>query len=60
MFRTHPAMLHVAPAHTTFVVGSVVTGVSSLCIVAEYDLKKYRELLDKLGDASLDIEMVLD
>ena len=45
---------------TTFVVGSVVTGVSSLCVIAEYDLKKYRELLDKLGDASVDIESVLD
>ena len=41
-------------------VGSVVTGVSSLCVIAEYDLKKYRDLLDKLGDASVDIEAVLD
>ena len=38
----------------------MVTGVSSLCIIVEYDLKKYQELLDKLGDASLDIETVLD
>ena len=45
---------------TTFIIGSVVTGVSSLCIVAEYDLKKYQELLDKMGDASLEIEAVLD
>ena len=45
---------------TTFIVGSVVTGVSSLCVIAEYDLRKYRELLDKMGDASLEIEAVLD
>ena len=45
---------------TTFVAGSVVTGVSSLCNAAEYDLAKYKTLMDKLGDASLDVESTLD
>ena len=45
---------------TTFVGGSVITGVSSICNAKEYDLAKYKELMDKLGDASLDIESVLD
>ena len=45
---------------TTFVLGSVVTGVSSLCVIAEYDLRKYRKLLDQMGDASLEVEAVLD
>ena len=45
---------------TTFVVGSVVTGVSSLCNIVDYDLKKYRELLDQLADASIEVEATLD
>ena len=45
---------------TTFVGGSVVTGVSSVCNAKEYDMSKYKELMDKLGEASLDIEAVLD
>ena len=45
---------------TTFVVGSEVTGMSSLCNIVEYDLGKYRSLLDQLGEASVDIEEVLD
>ena len=45
---------------TTFVGGSVATGVSSICNAKEYNLGKYKELMDKLGDASLDIESVLD
>ena len=45
---------------TTFVQGSEVTGVSSICNIADYDLGKYRQLLEKLGDCSLEIESVLD
>ena len=45
---------------TTFVAGSVATGVSSLCNAAEYDLTRYKTLMDKLGDASLDVESTLD
>ena len=45
---------------TTFVMGSVVTGVSSLCNVIEYDLDNYRQLVEKLGEASLEIEADLD
>ena len=45
---------------TTFVAGSVSTGVSSLCNVIDYDLAKYKELMDKLGDASLEVEAVLN
>ena len=45
---------------TTYVAGSEVTGVSSICAIAEYDLKRYRDLLDSLGDASLEVEAVLD
>ena len=45
---------------TTFVAGSVATGVSSLCNAAEYDLTRYKTLLDNLGDASLDVESTLD
>ena len=45
---------------TTYVAGSVVTGVSSVCNIADYDLRKYRDLLDKLGEDSVDIEAALD
>ena len=45
---------------TTFVAGSVVTGVSSVCNAMEYDLTKYKLLMDKLGEASLDVESTLD
>ena len=45
---------------TTYVEGSVVTGVSSVCNVIEYELTKYKELMDKLGEASLEVESVLD
>ena len=44
----------------TFVGGSVVTGVSSVCNAKDYDITKYKELMDLLGEASLDIEGVLD
>ena len=40
--------------------GSTVTGVSSLCNLAEYELTKYRELLEKLSDVSITIEEVID
>ena len=40
--------------------GSVVTRVSSICNVVEYDLGKYKELVERLGEASLDIESTLD
>ena len=45
---------------TTFVAGSVVTGVSSACYLPDYDMTNYREMVDKLGDMSLDIESTLD
>ena len=45
---------------TTFVAGSVVTGISSACYLPDYDLTSYREMVDKLGDVSLDIESTLD
>ena len=45
---------------TTFVMGSTVTGVSSLCNAAEYELDKYKELVEKLGEASLEVDAVLD
>ena len=45
---------------TTFVAGSTVTGVSSACNLAEYDIETYKDLVDKLGDASLEIESTLD
>ena len=45
---------------STFVDGSVVTGISSMCNVIDYDLTAYRNLVDKLGEASLDVEGVLD
>ena len=45
---------------TTFVAGSVVMGVSSLCVIADYELRRYRELLEQLGDASIEIEATLD
>ena len=44
----------------TFIAGSVSTGVSSLCDIIDYDLAKYKDYLDKLGDASLEVEAVLD
>ena len=44
----------------TFVVGSVITGVSSLCNVQEYDLTKYKDLVEQLGEMSLEIECTLD
>ena len=44
----------------TFVAGSTVTGVSSLCNLADYELTKYKEMLDKLADVSVSIEEVLD
>ena len=46
-------------AATTFVMGSVVTGVSSLCDIAEYDLTQYRGLLERLGESSLEVEAIL-
>ena len=45
---------------TTFVAGSVVTGISSACNLPDYDLTSYREMVDKLGEVSLDIESTLD
>ena len=45
---------------TTFIGGSVVTGVSSVCNIIEYDLSKYKDLMDKLGEASLEVEALLD
>ena len=45
---------------TTFIAGSVTTGVSSACNAAEYDLTRYKSLMDELGDASLDVESTLD
>ena len=45
---------------TTFVAGSVVTGISSACYLPDYDLTNYREMVDKLGEVSLDIESTLD
>ena len=45
---------------TTFVMGSTVTGVSSLCNAAEYELDKYKELVEKLGEASLEVDATLD
>ena len=45
---------------TTFVMGSTVTGVSSLCNIAEYELDKYKDLVEKLGEASLEVDAVLD
>ena len=45
---------------TTFVQGSEVMGVSSICNIADYDLGKYRLLLEKLGDCSLEVESILD
>ena len=45
---------------TTYVDGSVVTGVSSLCNIMEYNLNKYKDLMDKLGETSLEVESVLD
>ena len=45
---------------STYVVGSVVTGVSSMCNVIEYDLSKYKELVEALGEASIDVEAALD
>ena len=44
----------------TFVAGSVVTGVSSACNVAEYNIGKYKELVEKLGDTSVEIKSILD
>ena len=44
----------------TFVAGSTVTGVLSLCNLADYELSKYKEMLDKLADISVNIEEVLD
>ena len=40
--------------------GSTVTGVSSLCNAAEYDLEKYKELVERLGEASLEVDATLD
>ena len=45
---------------TTYVAGSVVTGISSGCNLVDYDIAKYRELVDKLGDVSVEIESTLD
>ena len=45
---------------TTFVMGSTVTGVSSICNAADYELGKYKELVEKLGEASLEVDAVLD
>ena len=38
----------------------MVTGVSSICNLVDYDMTRYKEMLDKLGDASVDIEATLD
>ena len=45
---------------TTFVMGSTVTGVSSICNAAEYELDKYKDLIEKLGEASLEVDATLD
>ena len=45
---------------TTYVAGSVVTGISSGCNLVDYDIGKYRELVDRLGDVSVEIESTLD
>ena len=45
---------------STYVAGSVVTGVSTLCNLANYDISKYREMLDNLAETSTDIEGTLD
>ena len=45
---------------TTFVMGSTVTGVSSICNAADYELDKYKELIEKLGEASLEVDATLD
>ena len=45
---------------TTYVAGLVVTGISSGCNLVDYDISKYRDLVDKLGDVSVDIESTLD
>ena len=44
----------------TFVAGYIVTGVLSTCNLMSYDITKYRELLEKLEEASLEIETTLD
>ena len=38
----------------------MVTGVSSVCNIIDYDLDKYRRLVDELGEASLSVEAALD
>ena len=45
---------------TTFVEGSVVTSIASIQDIIEYDLSEYKRLLERLEDASLEIEAVLD
>ena len=45
---------------TTYVAGSVVTGVSSGCNLVDYDISKYKEMVDKLGDLSVEIKSTLD
>ena len=45
---------------TTYVAGSIITGVSSGCNLVDYDITKYCELVDKLGDVSIEIESTLD
>ena len=37
-----------------------MTGVSSLCNVIDYDLTSYKNLLERLGEASLEVEAALD
>ena len=45
---------------STFVDGSIVSGVSTLCNPTEYDLAKYKQLLEQLDDVSAEIEATLD
>ena len=53
-------MLQLRQPATTYVARSVVTGVSSGCNLADYDISKYKEMVDKLGDLSVEIESTLD
>ena len=45
---------------STFVDGSLVSGVSTLCNPADYDISKYKQLLEQLDDVSAEIEATLD
>ena len=45
---------------STFVDGSIVSGVSTLCNPTDYDISKYKQLLEQLDDVSAEIEATLD